>query len=69
MNIRGAIYDGFPVASARREPTGHSWSGDWKCSSPLPAPPPALFKLCRGVCASSEGCMETLRLLSMTDLF
>lgn len=41
----------------------------WKCFNPLPTPLAALFKQCSGVCVSSEGCIETLQLLSMTDLF
>lgn len=40
-----------------------------KCFNPLPTSPVALFMPCSGVCVSSEGCIETLQLLSMTDLF
>lgn len=37
--------------------------------NPLPTSLLALFMLCSGVCVSSEGCIETLQPLSMTDLF
>lgn len=40
-----------------------------KCFNPLPTSLVALFMMCSGVCVSSEGCIETLQLLSMTDLF
>lgn len=39
------------------------------CFNPLPTSLVDLFMLCSGACVSSEGCIETLQFLSMTDLF
>lgn len=39
------------------------------CFNPLLTSLKALFMMCSGVCVSSEGCIETLQPLSMTDLF
>lgn len=40
-----------------------------KCFNPLPTSLLALFIQYSGACVSSEGCIETLQPLSVTDLF
>lgn len=73
LDICGSIYDGFPLPSTKKGAgealAAPATGGPGSAVTLFPVLCQHLFTLSRGVCASFEGCMETVQPLSMTDLF